>query len=132
MWGVWEIDRRNGAGAWRYYQRDCGWAESQIRRYDQRLEVFGSKGMLQGNNIFKDNHSFYNEKGVESSLPMNFFLERYAEAYIFEIKSFIGSLINNSSVSVNGKDGLESLRIGLAAKKSLLENRPVKLNEIET
>ena len=72
------------------------------------------------------------EKGVESSLPMNFFLERYAEAYIFEIKSFIDSLINNSSVSVNGKDGLESLRIGLAAKKSLQENRPVKLNEIET
>ncbi len=100
--------------------------------YDQRLEVFGSKGMLQGNNIFQDNHSFYNEKGVESSLPMNFFLERYAEAYIFEIKSFIDSLINNSSVSVNGKDGLESLRIGLAAKKSLQENRPVKLNEIET
>ena len=100
--------------------------------YDQRLEVFGSKGMLQGNNIFQDNHSFYNEKGVESSLPMNFFLERYAEAYIFEIKSFIDSLINNSIVSVNGKDGLESLRIGLAAKKSLQENRPVKLNEIET
>jgi len=99
--------------------------------YDQRLEVFGSKGMVQGNNIIKDNHTLYNEKGVESSLPMHFFLERYAEAYMLEIKSFVDSFINNISISVSGKDGLESLRIGLAAKKSFQENRPVKLNEIE-
>ena len=99
--------------------------------YDQRLEVFGSKGMLQGNNIFQDNHSFFNEKGVEASLPMNFFLERYAEAYILEIKSFVDSLINNTIISVTGNDGLESLRIGLAAKMSFQENRPVKLNEIK-
>lgn len=99
--------------------------------YDQRIEVFGSKGMVQGNNIIKDNHILYNEKGVESSLPMHFFLERYAEAYILEIKNFIDSLINNKSIPVSGIDGLESLRIGLAAKKSFQENRPVKLNEIE-
>ena len=99
--------------------------------YDQRIEVFGSKGMVQGNNIIKDNHILYNEKGVESSLPMHFFLERYADAYILEIKNFIDSLINNKSIQVSGIDGLESLRIGLAAKKSFQENRPVKLNEIE-
>lgn len=99
--------------------------------YDQRLEVFGSKGMVQGNNSNQDNHTLYNEKGVESSLPMHFFLERYADAYIVEIKNFADSLINNKSIPVSGIDGLESLRIGLAAKKSFQENRPVKLNEIE-
>ena len=99
--------------------------------YDQRLEVFGSKGMVQGNNIIKDNHILYNEKAVESSLPMHFFLERYAEAYVLEIKNFIDSLIDNTTIPVSGIDGLESLRIGLAAKKSFQENRPVKLNEIE-
>ncbi len=50
---------------------------------------------------------------------------------MLEIKSFVDSFINNISISVSGKDGLESLRIGLAAKKSFQENRPVKLNEIE-
>ena len=79
--------------------------------YDQRLEVFGSKGMIQGNNSNKDNHTLYTEKGVESSLPMHFFLERYAEAYMIEIKNFVVSLINNSSTAVSGIDGLNSLRI---------------------
>ena len=40
-------------------------------------------------------------------------------------------LIDNTTIPVSGIDGLESLRIGLAAKKSFQENRPVKLNEIE-
>ena len=42
-----------------------------------------------------------------------------------------GKRLQRQGISVSGKDGLESLRIGLAAKKSFQENRPVKLNEIE-
>jgi len=47
----------------------------------QRIEYFGSKGMIQGNNITMDNSNLFTEKGAESSLPLNFFMERYVDAY---------------------------------------------------
>lgn len=98
--------------------------------YDQRLEVFGSKGMIQANNVMIDNNNLFTQNGVKSSLPMNFFMERYADAYKKEIIDFIDSVKNNKEVSVSGIDGLKSLQIGLAANKSLKENRPVKVDEI--
>lgn len=98
--------------------------------YDQRLEVFGSKGMVQANNVMIDNNNLFTQNGVKSSLPMNFFMERYADAYKKEIIDFIDSVTNNKQVSVSGIDGLKSLQIGLAANKSLKENRPVKVDEI--
>lgn len=100
--------------------------------YDQRIEVFGSKGMIQGNNILNDNHNLYTKKGITSSLPLDFFLQRYFEAYKIEINNFIDTVINNKSVSVSGKDGLKSLQIGMAAKISLQENRPIKISELYT
>ena len=60
------------------------------------------------------------------------FLQRYFEAYKIEINNFIDTVINNKSVSVSGKDGLKSLQIGMAAKISLQENRPIKISELYT
>lgn len=98
--------------------------------YDQRIEVFGSKGMVQANNVFHDSHKLYNEKGIHAALPLHFFLERYQEAYKTEMEAFIKGLENNTKMPVDGNDGLQSLKIGLAAIKSLKENRPVKISEI--
>ncbi len=98
--------------------------------YDQRIEVFGSKGMVQANNNFLDSHLLYTRKGIEAALPLHFFLERYATAYRMEMLEYVKSLRNGEQVSVDGKDGLASLQIGLAAIKSLKEKRPVKIEEI--
>jgi myo-inositol 2-dehydrogenase/D-chiro-inositol 1-dehydrogenase len=68
--------------------------------------------------------------GNRVSLPLNFFLERYAEAYKTEMNDYILSLENNTDTPANGNDGLQSLKIGLAAIKSLKLNRPVRLSEI--
>ncbi|MEM9143105.1 MAG: inositol 2-dehydrogenase, partial [Bacteroidota bacterium] len=99
--------------------------------YDQRLEVFGSKGMVQSNNTFHDSHKLYNAKGIHGALPLHFFLERYAEAYKLEVQDFIKGLQNGAMMPITGNDGLQSLKIGLAALKSLREHRPVKICEIE-
>lgn len=99
--------------------------------YDQRVEVFGSKGMVQSNNNFYDRHQLYTHQGVQGALPLHFFLERYEQAYKVEMTEFIDSLVNETSLPVTGKDGLESLKIGLAALKSVQENRPVRLDEIK-
>ncbi|MCK0190007.1 inositol 2-dehydrogenase [Arenibacter sp. F20364] len=98
--------------------------------YDQRIEVFGSKGMAQADNNYEDSHRLYTHKGIQGSLPLHFFLERYAEAYKTEMSSFVKSLKNGDAVAVDGIDGLKSLQIGLAAIKSLKEKRPVKIEDI--
>ena len=98
--------------------------------YDQRLEVFGSRGMAQNGNHFKDYHKLYTGDGVSGDLPLHFFLERYDESYNLEIREFIDALETGKAMPVDGSDGLASIAIGLAAKKSIQENRPVALKEI--
>ena len=98
--------------------------------YDQRLEVFGSKGMALAENNFPNNHKLYTESGVSGDLPLHFFLERYDASYNQEIREFIDALVSGGEMPVDGNDGLLSIAIGLAAKKSVAEGRPVKINEI--
>lgn len=98
--------------------------------YDQRLEVFGSKGMALADNNFPNSHKLYNEKGVSGDLPLHFFLERYQESYNNEMHDFINALNTGGEMPVGGIDGLMSIIIGLAARKSVEENRPVKISEI--
>ncbi len=98
--------------------------------YDQRVEIFGSKGMALADNNFPDNHKYFADDGVHGSLPYNFFMDRYIDAYANEMKIFCDAVINDKKPPVSGQDGLMSVVIALAAKKSHLENRPVKLSEI--
>ena len=98
--------------------------------YDQRVEVFGSKGMAQAENNFPNNHKLYTAKGVATEPPLYFFLERYDASYKQEMREFVDALVNDKDMPVDGTDGLLSIAIGLAAKKSVKENRPVQLDEV--
>jgi len=98
--------------------------------YDQRLEVFGSEGMVHVTNNTPDNHTYYNKLGSHGSLPLNFFMDRYTESYKVELEAFVNAVVNNSEIPATGKDGLMSVAVGLAAKRSAAENRPVTLSEI--
>ena len=98
--------------------------------YDQRAEVFGSEGMVQTFNNTPDSHVYANADGVHSAKPLYFFLERYMESFIAEMKEFIKSIQENTIPPVTGIDGRIPVAIGMAAKKSYLEKRPVALSEI--
>ncbi len=98
--------------------------------YDQRVEVFGSKGMVNADNNYPENHRYFASDGVHKSLPLNFFMERYLDSYANEMKIFCSAVLDNSPIPVSGNDGLMSVAIAMAAKKSHLENRPVKISEI--
>ena len=69
--------------------------------------------------------------GVTAEKPLYFFLERYMQSFADEIKEFVEAIVNDTEVPVNAVDGLKPVLIGLAAKKSLEEGRPVKLSEIQ-
>lgn len=98
--------------------------------YDQRVEVFGSGGMVQSLNNTPDNNVYANEEGVQSAKPLYFFLERYMDSFIAEMKAFVASVQEDTPPPVTGEDGRIPVVIGLAAKKSYLEHRPVKVSEI--
>jgi myo-inositol 2-dehydrogenase / D-chiro-inositol 1-dehydrogenase len=98
--------------------------------YDQRVEVFGSEGMIQAHNNTPDNDVYLNADGAHSAKPLYFFLERYTESFIAEMKDFVKSIQENSVPLVTGIDGRIPVVMGMAAKKSYLEHRPVKLSEI--
>ena len=98
--------------------------------YDQRVEVFGSKGVAIADNDLPNTVKLYNEAGVSGEKPLYFFLERYKGAFIDEMVSFIDAVQNNRPVAVSGEDGLENMYAALAAGKSLKEGRPVKISEV--
>lgn len=98
--------------------------------YDQRVEVFGSKGSVSVGNETPDRHRLMTAQGVEGPLPEPFFLERYATAYRLEMEAFVSALQAGGEVPVGGDDGLEALKLGLAAKKSMEMNGPVALDSL--
>ena len=98
--------------------------------YDQRVEMFGSAGMVAVANNTPDSHVLADRTGVHSSLPLNFFLERYTESYLREMRAFVESVANGRPVPVGGEDGFKAAAIAVATGKSARENRPVKLAEI--
>jgi myo-inositol 2-dehydrogenase/D-chiro-inositol 1-dehydrogenase len=99
--------------------------------YDQRVEVFGSKGSASNANLYPDAVTLQTGDSVRrGSLPLNFFLERYTAAYQLELQAFVDCVVNNTPVPVGGADGRAPVVIAMAAYKSIKEQRPVKLSEI--
>jgi myo-inositol 2-dehydrogenase/D-chiro-inositol 1-dehydrogenase len=99
--------------------------------YDQRVEAFGSAGMVEAGNTHPNTHVFYHADGVQSEKPHYFFLERYMDAYAEEIREFVDCVVNDKPSPVTGEDGRAPVVIGLAATKSYREKRPVKISEIQ-
>ncbi|MCI9148331.1 MAG: inositol 2-dehydrogenase [Hungatella sp.] len=98
--------------------------------YDQRAEVFGSEGMVAVTNDSASSAVISNAQGVTGEKPLFFFLERYMDAYGKEVTEFINAIVNDTDTPLGVEDGLKPVLMGLAAKKSVKEHRPVKISEI--
>ncbi len=98
--------------------------------YDQRAELFGSKGMVATSNDTVSSAVISNADGVTGEKPL-FFLERYMGSFSEEMRQFTEAVINDTEVPVGIHAGLQSVKIGLAARKSVEEHRPVKISEIQ-
>jgi len=99
--------------------------------YDQRVEVFGSGGMVMVSNRKPDTAEWSTADGVHSSLPLFFFMGRYIDSYIAEMRAFIECVQQDKTPPVTGIDGRIPVVMGYAAKKSYEENRPVKPSEVD-
>lgn len=99
--------------------------------YDQRAELFGSRGMVATSNDTVSSAVISNADGVTGEKPLFFFLERYMGSFSEEMRQFTEAVINDTEVPVGIHAGLQSVKIGLAARKSVEEHRPVKISEIQ-
>ncbi len=98
--------------------------------YDQRAEVFGSKGMVSSENDRPSTVSVSTASGVTGDVPLHFFLERYMDAYAEEVRSFLTSVEEGKEPAPGIEDGLKAVQMALAAKVSLREHRPVRMTEL--
>lgn len=98
--------------------------------YDQRVEVFGSAGSIATANNFPNQAVVSTAREVRRDLPLHFFMDRYTESFANELRAFVGAVVEDKPTPVNGADGRAPVVMGLAARKSHDERRPVKLAEI--
>ena len=99
--------------------------------YDQRAEVFGEKGTVVVSNPKPDTAVLSGSEGDRSSALYHFFTDRYMDAYVAEVKAFIHAIERGERPLVSGREGKIPVVMGYAAKRSLAENRPVRLDEID-
>lgn len=98
--------------------------------YDQRVEAFGSKGMAQSGNHHDFNAVLATDQGYRQPPLQNFFLERYTASYLDQWAAFVDAVEHGTPTPITGADGRAPLVIGMAAKKSMDEGRPVPISEI--
>ena len=96
--------------------------------YDQRVEVFGSKGAISAQNETANNTVLLTKEAVTMEKPLWFFLERYNDAFIQEAKEFVEACLQGKDTPVGAYDGLQPVKIAIAARKSWqLSGQPVKV-----
>ena len=98
--------------------------------YDQRVEAFGSGGMAQSTNHHDANAVVATAGGYRQPPLQNFFLERYTASYLDQWEAFVAAVENGTPTPISGADGRAPLVIGMAAKRSMDEGRPVLITEI--
>ncbi len=96
--------------------------------YDQRIEVFGSKGCITAANERPNNTTLMTADRVSQEKPLWFFLERYADAFLYENISFVDACLDDKPTLIDVRGGLSPVLIADAALKSCqLNGQPVQV-----
>jgi len=98
--------------------------------YDQRVEVFGDKGVAMNGNDIPNTATFADANGTVGGTAFQVMWTRYEQAFVSEMKAFAKAIVNNEETPVTGEDGLYPVLMAAAATKSCKEGRPVKISEV--
>lgn len=93
--------------------------------YDQRVELLGSEGLLQAQNMLENTVVKSTIAGVTGAKPTYFFLERYMPAYSAEWAAFVAAVSAGDALPVTLSDGIAALAMAEAAAQSLQSGKPV-------
>jgi len=97
--------------------------------YDQRIEIFGSEGCVMVGNKKPTEVAVIGTEDARSDKPIFWFIERYTEAFLAEMKEFIKCIQEDTRPPVGGFDGKISVQMGYAAKESLIKGSFVKISK---
>ncbi|MHC1787682.1 MAG: inositol 2-dehydrogenase [Christensenellales bacterium] len=101
--------------------------------YDQRVEVFGSKGCVMAENEITDNTVLATADGVFHQPPLWNFLERYNAAFLEEDRQFVAACLKDEPTPMDARAGLYPVLIADAAKRSSeLGGLPVRVEQIKS
>lgn len=96
--------------------------------YDQRIEVFGARGMLLAGNHRQTSVELWNEQHTGARDPvLHFFIERYREAYVAELDAFVTAVESAAPMSPDFADGIAALELAQAGQRSLATGGAVKI-----
>ena len=95
--------------------------------YDQRIEVFGAKGMLRAENLAPSSVERFGAEATCGDNPWPNFQTRYVAAYAAELSSFIRSVEKRKPVEVGPEDSRQVLVLAEAALESSQTGRPVRV-----
>jgi myo-inositol 2-dehydrogenase / D-chiro-inositol 1-dehydrogenase len=99
--------------------------------YDQRVEALGTKGMAISENRRPHEMTLHAADFTDRAEPLlNFFIERYREAFDAEISEFVDAIESGRAPSVGFEDGRMALVLAEAALKSIAEARVVAVTEV--
>ena len=96
--------------------------------YDQRVEVFGSKGMIISNNQTTTSVERYTSKSTSVKDPVHFFfIERYEQAYKDQFNEFVKCVTKKTKPKVTFEDGKNALIIANAAYEAYKKGKVVNI-----
>jgi myo-inositol 2-dehydrogenase/D-chiro-inositol 1-dehydrogenase len=101
------------------------------RGYDIRMEVLGSRdNVVMGLGPHAPVRSLEPGAAPPESPEWPSFLQRFEDAYRNELLEFLRVALGERETPCTARDGLEAMRVSVAATRSLHDHRPVKLSEI--
>ena len=96
--------------------------------YDQRVEVFGSKGMVISNNQTPTSLERYTNTSTNEKEPIHFFfIERYEQAYRDQFNEFVKCVEDKAKPLVGFEDGRNALIIANAAYESFESGKVIDI-----
>lgn len=94
--------------------------------YDQRIEAFGSEGLIRAQNVMETTVETWTDAGGATDRFQNFFLDRYKSAYAAEIEHFV-DVIEGAQPLIGYRDGIAALALAEAAARSVVSGKFEKI-----
>ena len=117
-----------------WHENECLTVIDNSRRatygYDQRVEVLGADGLAASENPLVNTALTRDATGTRLATLPYFFIERYTTSYVRQWEAFVTAVRSGAPPPTTGHDGRAALVVGLAAKRSLVERRPVRVGEV--
>jgi myo-inositol 2-dehydrogenase/D-chiro-inositol 1-dehydrogenase len=97
--------------------------------YDQRIEAYGTGGMISAGNLREDETSMVDAAGEHRAGAMDFFADRYRESYVAEMVAFARCVLDDAPSPVLPAEARLAQVLAHAAHLSYLERRVVAVSE---